>query len=159
MSDQPPASSGQRGRSFRRWWWAVLLPLSWLLLHGVTVAWERRVVVGGYDSPEVVFTHYGFPLAYQMDSPYSSASWHWFLGPLLLDWAVYLLALTLLARWAWPRLRTFPLRPLSVGLWLLFVPGLGLTALDAVISNFSWTSPYTVLEDLGVRLVVGWVRD
>lgn len=137
----------------------MILPLSWLLLNFVTLAWERRVFVGGYDSPEAVFTHYGFPLAYQMDYPYSSASWHWFLGPLLFDWAAYLLALTVLARWAWPRLRTLPLRPFAVGLWLLFVPGLALTLLDVAISNATWTSPYTVLEELGVRLVVGWGRE
>lgn len=145
--------------TFARLGWTVLLPLSWLLLHGVTVAWERRVFVGGYDGPEVVFTQYGFPLAHQMDYPYSSAAWHWFLGPLLLDWAVYFLVLAALARWLWPRLRTLPLRPLAVGLWVLFVPELGLTVLDFLLSHVSWTSPYTVLEELNVRLVVGWGRE
>lgn len=144
---------------FRRLCWTVLLPLSWLLLHFVTAAWERRVFVGGYDSPEVVFTQYGFPLAYQMDYPYSSAAWHWFLGPLLLDWAVYLLGLSLLARGLWPRLRTLPLRPLTVGLWVLFALELGGTALDMLLGSVSWTSPYTVLENLSVRLALGWGRD
>lgn len=145
--------------TFRGLGWTVLLPLSWLLLHFVTAAWERRVFVGGYDSPEAVFTQYGFPLAYQMDYPYSSAAWHWFLGPLLLDWGVYFLVLAVLARGLWSRLRTLPLRPFAVGLWILFVPLLGLTALDFLISHVSWTSPYRVLEECGVRLVAGWGRE
>lgn len=133
----------------------VLLPLAWLLMSCVTVAWKRRVYVGGYDSPEVVFTQYGFPMAYRMDYPYSSAAWHYFLGLLLLDLAFHLLVLTLLAWALWPRLAALHDRPQIWATWLLALPSLALSGLGAGLGRVTFTSPYTVLEELGAALHLG----
>jgi len=133
----------------------VLLPLAWLVMSCVTVAWKRRVYVGQYDGPEVVLTQYGFPLAYMMDYPYSSAALHWFLGPLLLNLAFHLLLLTLLAWALWPRLAVIHDRPQVWATWLLALPSLALSGLGAGLGRVTLTSPYTVLAELGAALHLG----
>ena len=57
-----------------------------MLVHFITVAWERRLSIPSLDAREAVVMQYGFPLAFRMDSPFVSVSWFYFLGPLLLDW-------------------------------------------------------------------------
>lgn len=88
-----------------------------MLVHFITVAWERRLSIPRLDAREAVVMQYGFPLAFRMDSPFVSVSWFYFLGPLLLDWLV---ALGVLSGLLWAIRRGLPeqwSRPLLWATW------------------------------------------
>ncbi|MFC6803129.1 hypothetical protein ACFQDE_16605 [Deinococcus caeni] len=70
--------------------WGVTVPLSWFLVHFVNMR-TTVDVEASWDQGYATLYRYGFPLGFTHWGTASSAEYVVFLGPLLLDWLVYLL--------------------------------------------------------------------
>ncbi|WP_221089331.1 hypothetical protein [Deinococcus aquaedulcis] len=135
--------------------WTV--PLSWVLLHHVTMR-TTVDVKASWDQGYATLYQYGFPLAFTHWGLVSSEYDAYFLLPLLLDWVLYGLACgwlvhglrhVLLSR---PRFAAWLLVPLwAGGLWTA-----GRVAVDVALGEVTWTTRFSVLDTRDPAFSWGW---
>lgn len=124
---------------------SLTLPLSWSLMHHVTMR-TTVDVRASWDQGYATVYQYGFPLPFTHWGLASSAEYSHFLGPLLLDWGVYFLVLAAIVG-VLTRGRSMPRMPVFLGviiwgwaLWTTFF-----VVLDAGIGGVHWTTRHPVL--------------
>ena len=133
------------------------LPLSWVLVQNVMM----RTTVDlrtSWDQGYASVYQYGFPLPFTHWGLVSSTEYSHFLGPLLLDWIVYLVCVTLVLRLVLRMLCPPPqvLKVVSVILWGWALWTAFLVALDVGLGGVTWTTQFSVLEKRDA--VLSWAR-
>ncbi|MBZ9712404.1 hypothetical protein [Deinococcus multiflagellatus] len=133
------------------------LPLSWVLLHHATMR-TTVDVRASWDQGYATLYQYGFPLAFTHWGLVSSAEYAYFLAPLLLDWAVYLLGSALvvhgLRRFLCSRHRLLPW--LLAPLWVWALGTTGLVTVDMGLGGVTWTTRHPVLDVRDPAFSWGW---
>lgn len=127
--------------------WGVTVPLSWVLVHHVNMR-TTVDVEASWDQGYATLYQYGFPLGFTHWGTASSAEYAVFLGPLLLDWLVYLLLVGLVVGGV-ARLWRRPVRVpalLRVVLWGTFAWTSFLVGLDIGLGGVRWETHMPVLD-------------
>ncbi|MVN87059.1 hypothetical protein GO986_09795 [Deinococcus sp. HMF7620] len=113
-----------------------------------------------WDQGYAALYQYGFPLPLTHWGLVSSEYDAYFLGPLLLDWAVYALVCGLavhgLRRILRARHRFLPWLLAPLWGWALWTTGQ--MTVDAALGELTWTTRFSVLDTRDAALSWGWRR-